>query len=60
MDQLGKDLDRLVVKGMDSEALYNDMLTGWTKLTHKAQSEHGGARTECLWVNYPVQMRLEG
>lgn len=49
----------VMLSGYDS-ALYNDMLTGWTKLCHKAQSEHGGARTECLWVNYPVQMRLEG
>ncbi len=49
----------VMLSGYDN-ALYNDMLTGWTKLTHKAQSEHGGARIECLWVNYPVQMRLEG
>ncbi len=48
----------VMLSGYDND-LYNEMLPGWTRLCHKARSECGGARTECLWVNYPVQMRLE-
>lgn len=49
----------VMLSGYDND-LYNEMLPGWTRLCHKARSEGGGARTECLWVNYPLQMRLEG
>ncbi len=49
----------VMLSGYDND-LYNKMLPGWTMLHHKAQCEGGGARTETLWVNYPVQMRLEG
>ena len=48
----------VMLSGYESE-LYSDMLKGWTKLHHKAQSECGGARVETLWINYDQQMTLE-
>lgn len=48
----------VMVSGYESE-LYNDMLHGWDKLHHAAQSEKGGRRVETLWVNYEVQMQMD-
>lgn len=49
----------VMLSGYDS-ALYNDTLVGWQKLQTAARAEKGLRRTETLWVNYEIQMRLEG
>lgn len=49
----------VMLSGYDS-ALYNDTLSGWQKLQTAARAEKGLRRTETLWVNYEIQMRLEG
>lgn len=49
----------VMLSGYDS-ALYNDTLAGWQKLQTAARAEKGLPRTETLWVNYEIQMRLEG
>lgn len=47
----------VMLSGYDND-LYNDMLKGWAKRTHKAQCEGGGARTEVLWLNYEPEITL--
>lgn len=41
----------VMLSGYDNE-LYNDTLTGWTKLQRPTQCEKGGRRTETLWLNF--------
>lgn len=41
----------VVISGYDCD-LYNDLLTGWNKKTHKARNQAGGAATEVIWYNY--------
>lgn len=47
----------VMLSGYDN-TLYNDMLTGWTKLQRAAQCEKGLKRLETLWLNYEPQMGL--
>lgn len=42
----------VLLSGYESD-LYDDLLTGWNKLTVVAAS-HGGPRLEVLWLNYPL------
>jgi DNA adenine methylase len=51
---------KIMISGYAS-ALYNDMLSGWTKKEFQSHAEMGKKRTEVVWMNYePVkQMELE-
>lgn len=48
----------VMLSGYDNE-LYRDMLHDWDCFQHPAQATNGAPRTECLWVNFEVQLRLE-
>lgn len=48
----------VMLSGYDNE-LYNDLLVGWEKLQRPAQACNGARRTETLWVNFEIQLRLE-
>lgn len=41
----------VMISGYDNE-LYDKMLKGWRKETHRSQSEKGSRRIECVWMNY--------
>lgn len=47
----------VMLSGYDN-TLYDQMLQGWVKLRHASRCEHGGKRTECLWVNFEPQESL--
>ena len=48
----------IIISGYDSE-LYNRMLAGWEKESIAATAEHGAAKTEVIWYNFPCgQMKL--
>lgn len=42
---------RVLISGYDND-LYNEMLSGWKKVSCETQAEHGSKRTEILWMNY--------
>lgn len=48
----------VMLSGYDNE-LYNDMLRGWEQLRHTAQAQGGAVRTEVLWINFEIQLRLD-
>lgn len=49
---------KIMISGYESE-MYNDYLKGWHKTYFKSCAEHGGTRTEVLWMNYQIgQMNL--
>lgn len=48
----------VIISGYDTE-LYQDMLRGWTRLEHEAQTQTGGKREEVIWLNYePAGMQM--
>ena len=42
---------KVLLSGYDND-LYNDVLSGWTKVHKDTCAEHGLKRTETLWMNY--------
>lgn len=48
---------KVVLCGYDN-ALYNNALSGWCKVSYGARAGMGKKRVECLWMNYPDQLSL--
>lgn len=44
---------KIMISGHESE-MYNDYLKGWNKAYFTSCSEHGGSRTEVVWMNYDL------
>ncbi|MDE6908268.1 MAG: DNA adenine methylase [Lachnospiraceae bacterium] len=42
---------KIMVSGYESE-MYDSYLAGWRKEQFKSCAEHGGTRTETVWMNY--------
>ena len=57
LEVLLKNPGKVLLSGYDSE-LYNAMLSGWNKVSKDTQVENGLKRTEVLWMNYQLQMRM--
>lgn len=50
---------KILLSGYDND-LYNEMLSGWKKVSKRTQAEAGIARIETLWMNYEGgQMELK-
>ena len=49
---------KVMISGYESE-LYNDMLRGWHKEYFRSNAEHGGSRTEVVWMNYERQITMQ-
>lgn len=48
---------KVLISGYDND-LYNSILVGWNKEYKDTLAEQGLKRTECLWMNYEMQMKL--
>ena len=48
---------KVLISGYDNE-LYNSLLAGWHKEQKDTQAENGLKRSECLWMNYDIQLSL--
>lgn len=49
----------VILSGYDNE-LYNDMLPqSWERLHHPSVASGGNRRTETLWINFEIQLRLD-
>lgn len=57
LELLKKHPGKVLISGYDNE-LYNSILTGWHKEFKETLAEQGLKRTECLWMNYEIQMKL--
>lgn len=57
LNLLKKHPGKVMISGYDND-LYNSILVGWHKEYKKTLAEQGLKRTECLWMNYEMQMRL--
>jgi DNA adenine methylase len=42
---------KIMISGYESD-MYNDYLSGWTKVYIRTQNQGGTSRDECLWTNY--------
>lgn len=48
---------KIMISGYES-SMYNDYLKDWNKVCFKSCAEHGGSRTEVIWMNYEQNSQM--